>query len=148
VKSADLRVHKAAPNEFSLCLAIRREVFVDEQGVQWEEEVDGLDAESVHFLAYSDDESVGTARLRVTPEGHAKAERVAVRSSWRKRGVGRLLMETLEMEACGAGHPELALAAQVAVIPFYERIGYRAEGPEFMDARIVHRMMRKELNRR
>jgi predicted GNAT family N-acyltransferase len=142
-----MKVRKAGPDEFQRCLAVRREVFVEEQDVLWEEEVDGLDPECVHFLALTKDDAVGTGRLRFTPEGEAKPERIAVRSSWRNRGVGRALMEAIEAEAERSGRRELLLSAQVRVIPFYERLGYRAEGPEFLEARIPHRMMRKRLDR-
>ena len=142
-----MKVRKASQDEFPRCLAIRREVFVEEQSVLWEEEVDGLDSECVHFLALTGEDAVGTARLRFTPEGGAKAERVAVRGSWRKQGVGRALMDAIEAEVRRSARPEVLLSAQVRVIPFYERLGYRAEGPEFLDARIPHRMMRKRMDR-
>jgi predicted GNAT family N-acyltransferase len=56
-------------------------------------------------------------------------------------------MEAIEAEADRSGRRELLLAAQVRALPFYERLGYRAEGPEFLEARIPHRMMRKRLDR-
>jgi len=74
-----------------------------------------------------------------------KAERVAVRRSVRRSGIGRALMRALEDEAHARGHRELVLNAQVAVIAFYERLGYRVEGPEFLEAGIPHRAMRKPL---
>ncbi len=141
-------VRRAGPEEFPLCLEIRREVFVEEQGVAWDEELDGLDPECVQFLAFDGETVVGTARLRVTEEGLAKAERVAVRAAWRKRSVGRALMDALEIEAAKRGLAEMFLAAQLGAIPFYERLGYRAEGPRFLEAEIVHRHMRKPLPRR
>ena len=142
-----MQVRKASREEFPRCLAIRREVFVEEQGVLWEEELDGLDPECVQFLAVAGEDAVGTARLRFTPGGGAKAERVAVCGSWRKKGVGRALMDAIEAEVRRSARPEVLLSAQVRVISFYERLGYRAEGPEFLDARIPHRMMRKRLDR-
>jgi predicted GNAT family N-acyltransferase len=138
---AEIRV--AQPGELAQCRAIRREVFVDEQGVPLHDEMDAHDATATHFLALLDGEPVGTARLRTLPDGTPKAERVAVRRAWRRHGIGRALMCALE-DAARA--PELVLNAQVAVIPFYERLGYEAEGPVFDEAGIPHRTMRKRLS--
>jgi ElaA protein len=102
--------------------AIRRKVFVEEQGVASDEEWDEHDAAgaaTLHFVALENGRAVGCARLRAHGEG-AKLERVAV------------------------------LHAQTAVIPFYERLGWRAQGPEFDEAGIPHRKMerRRRANRR
>jgi predicted GNAT family N-acyltransferase len=140
-----LEVRQARADELARCLALRREVFVEEQGVPVAEEMDGLDPVCMHFLAFRDGEAVGTARLRVTGDGHAKAERVAVLRSVRRSGAGRALMRALEDETRARGRRELVLNAQLPVIAFYERLGYRVEGPEFLEAGIPHRAMRKPL---
>jgi predicted GNAT family N-acyltransferase len=138
-----LEVRVARPEELAQCCDIRREVFVDEQGVPLDEEMDAHDANSTHFLALLDGEPVGTARLRTLGDGTPKAERVAVRKAWRRHGIGRALMRALE-DAARA--PEIVLNAQVPVIAFYEHLGYRAEGPVFDEAGIPHRAMRKPLS--
>jgi predicted GNAT family N-acyltransferase len=138
-----LEIRVAKPDELAQCRDIRREVFVDEQRVPLHEEMDAYDARATHFLALLDGEPVGTARLRTLPDGTPKAERVAVRKAWRRHGIGRALMRALEDAARG---PELVLNAQVPVIAFYERLGYRAEGPVFDEAGIPHRAMRKTLS--
>ncbi len=131
---------------FERCLHIRRVVFIEEQQVPWEEEVDGKDPSAVHFLAWdSEIGDLGTARMRMVEAGHAKAERVAVHQFARKRGVGRVLMATLEEAAREAGAHEVTLAAQMEALPFYERLGYVARGDVFMDAGIPHRWMDKAL---
>lgn len=140
-----IEVRRARPDELDRCLALRREVFVEEQGVPVAEEMDGLDAECTHFLALAGGDVVGTARLRVTDDGHAKAERVAVRRSVRRSGAGRALMRALEDETRGRGRRELVLNAQLPVIAFYEHLGYRVEGAEFLEAGIPHRAIRKPL---
>jgi predicted GNAT family N-acyltransferase len=130
--------------DWALCQAVRRSVFIREQSVRESEEWDGLDAASTHFLAFAGYRSVaGTARLRITPQGEARAERVAVVPAWRRQGVGRALMDAIEAEVRARGHDTLVLHAQVRAVPFYESIGYVAEGDEFEDARIPHRAMRK-----
>ena len=131
-------------DDLGTCRDVRREVFVAEQGVPLDEEMDEHDATAMHFLALEDGEPVGTARLRTLPDGTPKAERVAVRAAHRKTGIGRALMTALEDAARPSG--QLVLNAQVPVIPFYERLGYEAEGPIFDEAGIPHRAMRKRLS--
>ncbi len=133
------------PADLARCHAVRREVFVEEQGVTEREEIDGRDGEATHFLALRGDDVVGTARLRVTNDGVAKAERVAVRVPERGRGTGAALMRALHAEALASGHAEVVLGAQVSAVPFYERLGYAVFGEPFDDARIPHRWMRFRL---
>ena len=136
--------------ELEKCLQIRRRVFVEEQGVAKNLELDGLEAECVHFLAWSDsdaelDRAVGTARLWIDCNGVAKAQRVAVLATARGGGVGRQLMRVVEQETRARGIAELILGAQISALPFYRAIGYRAYGDEFDDAGIPHRMMHRGL---
>jgi ElaA protein len=124
-------------------------VFIDEQGVPEDLELDGLDAACAHFLATASDVDgaivdVGTARLKPNG-GQAKAQRVAVARAWRKRGVGQALMAALEEDARARGLSAVVLSSQVSAIPFYERLGYTASGPVYEDAGIPHRDMRKPL---
>ena len=120
---------------------VRFEVFVHEQRVPAEIELDDMDAVSLHALAFDGKAAVGTARL--LPDGHVG--RMAVLKAWRRRGVGGLLLANLIREAGRRGHGEVWLAAQVHAIPFYERHGFRCEGPEFDEAGIPHRNMRRSL---
>ncbi len=117
---------------------IRETVFVDEQGVPLELEWDGLDGGAVHVLAESAaGEPIGTARL--LPDGHIG--RMAVLRPWRGQGIGSALLRRLMEIAGGRGLPQVHLCAQVHAIGFYERLGFSAEGPEFLDAGIAHRHM-------
>ncbi|MBT3222958.1 MAG: GNAT family N-acetyltransferase, partial [Proteobacteria bacterium] len=84
--------------------------------------------------------------IRVTVEGQARAERVAVLDSHRQRGIGVALMKAIEAEAAADGHHELHLSAQVQVIPFYEKLEYSAYGSVYLDANIEHRMMYRLLS--
>jgi len=140
-----LLVRVASAAELPRCLELRHEVFVRGQSVAPELEIDGLDPACTHFVALAAGELLGTARLRVTDDGHAKAERVAVRAAARGRGVGAALMRALEAEARRRGFGELRLHAQAPVIAFYQRLGYVAEGPLFEEAGIPHRAMRRTL---
>ena len=139
-----ISIARVGPSELATCLDIRREVFVREQGIAEEIEIDGLDTTCVHILARLEGAAVGTARLR-NADGRAKAERVAVLASKRRLGVGRALMDALEAEARRLGHSELLLHAQEDVVPFYRCLGYVAHGSSFLEASIPHRAMTKGL---
>jgi len=129
-------------------LTVRRAVFIEEQGVAEEEELDAHDgdpalvASAVHVVAYLDGRPVATGRLLLdAPPGDAHVGRVAVLSEHRRHGCGRAVMEVLQYEARRRGYAGIALAAQLHAIPFYERLGYVARGDIFLDAGIEHREM-------
>jgi predicted GNAT family N-acyltransferase len=120
---------------------VRREVFILEQSVPEELEWDDEDAVSVHVLATLNREPVGTGRL--TPAG--KIGRVAVARRCRGAGLGQRIMKLLMDEARHRGLTEVRLSAQVSAVPFYEKLGFRAEGEVFEEAGIPHRKMRMPL---
>jgi len=125
------------------CLAIRRVVFVDEQGVPLAEEIDAHDATCTHLLATVGGQPAGTLRWRLYRDGAVKIERVAVLRPWRGRRIGRALMTRLLRDLDAAGVAVTVLDAQLEAIAFYARLGYVAEGPTFLDAGIAHRRMRR-----
>ncbi len=116
--------------------AIRFAVFVDEQRVPAELEMDDRDAVCIHVLAFVDDAPVATGRIDGRLQG--KVGRVAVLPSVRGLGVGRAVMARLHEIARGAGLTSVWCHAQVAARPFYERLGYCAVGPTFDEAGIAH----------
>jgi len=125
-------------------LSVRMPVFVDEQRVPSEIEVDGSDEACAHALAIDGDGTpIGTARLDAT--GHIG--RVAVVAAWRRRGVGAALMRFLTDVARERGLARIEISAQVQAIPFYETLGYLAEGPVYLEAGIEHRRMVVDLGR-
>jgi len=135
------------PADRDAAMAIRFEVFVDEQGVPAELEPDEFDANALHLLATdaATGEAVGTARIVDKGSGVAKIGRVAVRQNARGRGVGQTLMACALDHAVRAGQTLAVLDAQVPVLPFYERLGFVADGPVFDDAGIPHRRMSLKL---
>lgn len=121
--------------------AIRHEVFVVEQKVPIELELDDHDATAVHALAWVDDVPVGTGRL--LPDSHIG--RMAVLKSHRSIGVGKALLQALVEQAARRGDTDVVLAAQWHATGFYEALGFKVEGNQFMDAGIAHVLMRKVL---
>lgn len=119
---------------------IRFTVFVEEQRVPKQIELDEHDAVSVHALARSDDgRMVGTGRL--LPDGHIG--RMAVLKEWRGQGVGGTILEALVSAACSRGDKEVALSAQTHALGFYRRHGFVEEGEVYDDAGIPHQTMRR-----
>lgn len=128
--------------------AIRHEVFVVEQNVPPELEWDGKDGRAVHLLA----PGAGTGRLLLGADAAAKnggdpelavLGRLAVVTPARGRGVGARLVRALEDEAARLGLAGVYLEAQVHALGFYRKLGYTPFGPEFQDAGIAHRAMRR-----
>jgi predicted GNAT family N-acyltransferase len=127
--------------DFDKCFEIRRTVFVEEQHVPIDEERDECDETALHFLATLDDKPAGTARV-LLKGSTAKITRVAVLRAARGHGIGEALMRHIEsaVPVC-----RFTLTAQLHALPFYERLGYVAEGEVFMEAGIPHRDMTKDL---
>ncbi len=117
---------------------IRRLVFIVEQQVSKEEEWDGKDENSWHWLATdTQDVPIGTARL--LPDG--QIGRMAVLLHHRKFGVGAALLELAVKKASHLGFPRVFLNAQTHALGFYERAGFVTEGEEFQEAGITHHRM-------
>jgi predicted GNAT family N-acyltransferase len=121
---------------------IRFAVFVEEQGVPAETELDEHDAQCVHALAFVDGAAVGTARL--LPDGHIG--RMAVLKPSRGHGAGRALLRALMEAARRRGDREVLLSAQVHALGFYRAEGFEPEGSVYEEAGIPHQAMRRRLS--
>ncbi|MFG2118571.1 GNAT family N-acetyltransferase [Streptomyces sp. NPDC048710] len=137
------------------CFAVRKSVFVVEQGVPQDIEYDAYDAVAVHVLAVREDGvPLGTGRLLYGEEAAAKTGgdasvgslgRLAVTREARGLGVGVALVRAIEEAARARGLAAVDLHAQTHALGFYERLGYEAYGPEYPEAGIPHRAMRRAL---
>ncbi len=128
--------HKAALS------AVRIAVFVEEQAVPLALEFDGLDAKAVHWLVLDNQQRpIGCARM--LSDGHFG--RMAVLQANRKQGVGRLIMLAAIEHARQARHRHVFLHAQVTARAFYQGLGFKCYGEEFMDADMPHIAMRLAL---
>jgi predicted GNAT family N-acyltransferase len=124
-----------------LALALRKEVFVNEQRVPLEEELDAADLTCTHVVALIEGDVVGTLRIIFTPE-HAKIGRLVVRRDMRGRGIAAGMMKWAMDLARARGETRFYLAAQIDKLGFYERFGFAAFGQEFPDAGMPHRAMK------
>lgn len=141
MRVAEITVKRVtSQNELKKAFSVRLRVFVREQGVPREVELDRDDRRAAHFLAYLDGRVVGTARL-VIKGGEAKIGRMAVLKSYRGKGIGKELLKRSVRLAHRRRVRRIFLHAQVPVVGFYEKRGFRCIGRVFMEAGIAHRKM-------
>jgi len=143
-----IRVKKIETDlELQEAFKIREIVFIDEQECPPEEEFDGLDEESIHFIAYITGEPVGTSRYRTTDKG-VKLERFAVLKEHRGKGVGKRLVQTaiVQIAATFEAGTLLYMHAQLDAMPLYARYGFEKVGDKFVEAGIEHFLMKKTLS--
>lgn len=122
---------------------VRFAVFVDEQRVPENIEMDDRDPLCIHLLAFDGEEPVGTGRIDLGQSG--KIGRVAVLSSRRGQGVGTELMENLHALARENALEKVWCNAQVSAVPFYQRLGYRITSDPFYEANIEHVRMERDI---
>jgi predicted GNAT family N-acyltransferase len=132
------------PKELDDAFTVRRVVFVDEQNVPVEEEIDQFENDSTHFVMYREDSPIGAGRFRILDE-IGKVERICVLKDVRKLGAGQQIMNAIESYAKKNRIHKLKLNAQTHATPFYSRLGYEIVSEEFLDAGIPHRTMIKTI---
>lgn len=137
--------------ELKQCLVVRRAVFIEEQGVSEELEIDEYDASPLschHLLIVKDGQPVAAGRLKVYERNMAKLQRIAVLKHARGMGIGRRILTALEQLAKELGFTHTILDAQLQAENFYKKAGYSTVSEEtFMDAGILHVRMKKNLHK-
>jgi len=127
--------------EIDICLSIRRKVFVEEQNIPENIEMDDELVQSICVCAILDKQYVGTARYRETSSG-IKLERFAVLKEHRGLGVGKALVKfilnNLDQDQ------DIYLHAQEAVVDFYLLLGFKKVNDRFYEAEIPHWKMIKK----
>ncbi|MFN3845655.1 MAG: GNAT family N-acetyltransferase [Paracoccaceae bacterium] len=134
-------IHIAPTRDIAACRALRRAVFIDEQGVSEADEIDDQDDAAIHLLATVAGTPMGSARL-ILKGDTGKIGRVCVLAPARGTGLGAALMKAAIVEL--RQHPGIVqakLGAQTHALGFYERLGFVAFGPVYEDAGIPHRDM-------
>ena len=133
------------PKELKDTQEVRRQVFTEEQGINREADIDGLDQNSDHIIVYDNNTPVGTARIRYKNRVQAKLERIAVLKSHRGRGIGKRIIEASLGLAKTKGALEATLDSQQSAAGFYEKLGFRQVGEPFEEVGIPHIAMTKKL---
>lgn len=134
----------SSEKELQDAFTVRKAVFVHEQHVPVEEEIDEYDKTAVHFVLYEGETPAGAGRFRVV-DGIGKVERICVLKEKRKSGSGKAIMDKIESYAKEKGITTLKLNAQTHAIAFYDRLNYEVISEEFLDAGIPHRTMIKNI---
>jgi|SRR5699024_3180406 len=130
---------------YNQALSIRKEVFIKEQQVPEELEIDELESQAEHVVLFAEDQPIGTARILEKEPALYKIQRVAILKPQRGKGLGFALMQEAEHHIRRLGGSKMILDAQLHAIPFYESLGFSPQGKEFLDAGIPHRRMTKTL---
>lgn len=126
-------------------LLLRFEVFVDEQKVPLELEIDEYDSSALHLVALDDNEVIATLRM-VEKNTKMIIGRLVVKKSYRKQGIATILMRRAILRANEKQLRSIELDSQLSVIPFYEKLGFHTVGGIFDDAGIQHKKMILDLN--
>ncbi len=127
--------------------ALRRTIFIDEQGVEEALEMDGLDDHATLIVLYVNQTAVGCARYRVLDD-KVKVERVGILKEHRRQGLGEHIMSYVEEQINEYTKAQwITLNAQLTAKAFYLRLGYAPIGDIFVEANIEHQKMIKEITR-
>lgn len=132
-------------NQLKDAFSVRVKVFVDEQKVPPEEEIDQFEDVATHFVVYDHGKPIGAGRLREL-DGYGKLERICIAADYREKGIGKLIMDTIEAEGKNQGYHGFKLNSQTQAIGFYRKLGYEVCSDEFLDAGIPHVTMKKTEN--
>lgn len=124
--------------------SIRKEVFIHEQHVPPEVELDQYDDSAIHFVGYKDKQPISASRLRII-NNEGKLERVAVLKPYRHMGYGRQMIAYMEKHLLQMNIHQSTLNAQTMAINFYKQIGYTITSEPFLEANIEHVTMKKQL---
>lgn len=130
-------------------LAIRKEVFIKEQQVPPEREIDADEKQAIHFVLYDkQDTPVATVRLLAADANTIKVQRMAVIKDARKNGYGKVIMQEMENYIKKTDYQKITLGAQISARDFYHHLGYQEEGEIFWDAGIQHIIMTKFIHKK
>ncbi|KQL41392.1 hypothetical protein AN960_05130 [Bacillus sp. FJAT-25509] len=136
-------------DELKIAFAIRKDIFVKEQGVPLEDEFDqydNLNGDCEHILVHYNEQPVGTGRIRFV-EGVGKLERICILESFRKFGLGKNIIKALEEIAEEQGTSKVKLHGQTHAEGFYKKLGYQTSSDVFIEDGIPHILMLKEITK-
>lgn len=101
--------------------------------------------ESLHLVAVDGGTVVGCVLFHPEQPTSGRIFQMAVATSRQRRGLGKEMVRTLEVELVRRGTGEVHMHAREHVVPFYEQLGYAVFGEPFVEVSIPHRHMRRIL---
>jgi len=128
----------SSDKELEAAFEVRRQVFVEEQGISQDLEFDGRDSEALHMVVVDGDRVIGTARVLFLAANQAKLERMAVLKPFRCKGIGRRVISFLNEELRKRQVKQVVLHAQYSAVGFYKSCGFEESGLPFCEAGIKH----------
>jgi len=136
----------ASEEEMQGALAVRKQVFIEEQNIPPEIELDEDDSRALHMVVRDGEKSIGTARVLFPAPGQAKIERMAVLKPLRRRGIGRQIISFLSQVLDEKQIEQAILHAQYPAVPFYKSCGFEETGTPFYEAGIKHIKMQRRIS--
>ncbi len=132
-------------DELKEAFQVRKGVFVEEQGISEDLELDGCDSKALHMVVQYRERIIGTARVLFTSPGVAKIERMAILKTFRRKGVGSKIISFLNGELKTKNINKIIVHAQCLAAPFYKACGFVESGMPFNEAGISHVKMEIQL---
>lgn len=139
----NIKLISYSDREFELVRAIRKTVFIEEQGAIADEEFDEYDRNATFALLYDSASAVGTARYVMTDTG-CKIGRIALLRECRGRGYGADIVRFVVQKVFEQGESFVLVDAQNYAVPFYEKLGFKVTGNEIIDRGLPHIPMKLE----
>lgn len=150
----ELKLEKVdVTKQLDVVLEVRKKVFIDEQNVPLEEEIDEFDIinddKVIHFALYSDEICIGTIRI-INTENYIKIGRVAILKDYRNKGYGKYMIENMlkfieNNDIFKSKNKYYYLEAQLHALNFYQSLGFKEYGDVFLDAGIEHKKMKNNM---
>ncbi len=135
----------SSDRELKAAFRIRKQVFVEEQGIPEDLELDHHDKEALHIVAKDGERVIGTARILFLAPSQAKIERMAILKPFRRKGIGRGILSFLNEELRNRQVEQVVLHAQHSVVVFYRSCDFKESGTPFWEAGIKHIKMERQL---
>ncbi|MBA7608953.1 Acetyltransferase [subsurface metagenome] len=135
----------ANDRELKDAFEVRRQVFIEEQGISADLVFDDHDGEALHMVVKDGERVIGTARVLFLADNQAKLERMAVLKPFRRKGIGRRIISFLDADLRKKQVEQVVLHAQLEVVAFYKSCGFEESGLPFWEAGIKHLNMQRRL---